>query len=292
MHPLLEKLGRQGPVVTDGAWGTQLQARGLEVGTSPEVWNLQHPEQVEQVARGYVEAGSQLILTNTFGGSRLALQRHGLAAHTAQVNQRGVELSRRAAGTRAHVFASMGPSGKLLMAGEVTPDELLDAFAEQAEALAEGGAEAIVVETMTDAEEARIAVAAARQTCLPVICSMVFDSGPDRDRTLMGLTVEAAVAAMVEAGADVVGANCGQGIAAFIPVCRRLRAATDRPVWIKPNAGLPEMAEGRVVYRTSAAQFAAHVPALVAAGASFVGGCCGTAPAFIRAVAEKLAARR
>lgn len=288
MHSLIEELVRSGPVVTDGAWGTQLQARGLEVGTSPEAWNLQHPDRVEEVARAYVQAGSRLVLTNTFGGSRLALQRHGLAAQAAQVNRRGAELSRRAAGTQAWVFASIGPSGKLLVAGEVSEDELLDAFAEQAEALAEGGADALVVETMTDAEEARIAVSAARQTGLPVVCSMVFDSGPQHDRTLMGLTVEAAVAAMVDAGADVVGANCGQGVAGFVPVCRRIRAATELPVWIKANAGLPEVEGGRIVYRTSAEEFAAHVPALAEGGASFIGGCCGTTPAFIRAVAEQL----
>jgi 5-methyltetrahydrofolate--homocysteine methyltransferase len=289
-HALIEQLTARAPVATDGAWGTQLQVRGLQPGASAEAWNLERPDQVESVARAYVEAGSQIILTNTFGANRLALERHGLADQLGPINRRGVEISRQAAGRRARVFASMGPSGRMLMTGEVSQAELEAAFAEQALALAEGGADAIAVETMTDAEEAKIAVAAARQTGLPVVACMVFDSGPDRDRTLMGLTPEQAAETLAAAGADVVGANCGQGIPGFVPVCRRLRAASGLPVWIKANAGLPEVLDGRIVYRTSPGEFAAWVPALLEAGASFIGGCCGTSPDFIRAVTTALPA--
>jgi methionine synthase I (cobalamin-dependent) len=139
---------------------------------------------------------------------------------------------------------------------------------------------------MTDLAEAKLAVAAARDVGLPIVASMVFDSGKDKDRTMTGVTPEQAAQELTAQGADVIGANCGLGIAGYVPICRRLRASTDRPIWIKPNAGLPEMVEGRVVYKTTPQEFAAFVPALLEAGASFVGGCCGTGPEFVRAMKE------
>ena len=161
-------------------------------------------------------------------------------------------------------------------------------FAEQARSLAAAGADAIVLETMTDLAETTLAIRAARQTGLPVIASMVFDSGRNKDRTMMGATPEQVAAELTTAGADVIGANCGQGIEGYVAICRRLQAATGRPLWIKANAGLPELAEGRPQYRTTPSEFAAHVPALVEAGADFIGGCCGTTPDFIRAVLKAL----
>jgi methionine synthase I (cobalamin-dependent) len=288
LHPLIDKLVSSGTVVTDGAWGTELQARGLALGEFPDVWNLLHPERVTEVAEAYVEAGSRVILTNTFGANRLRLAGHNLADRVKAINEQGVEISLEAAGGRALVFASIGPSGKLLVTGETTEEELRSAYGEQAGALAEAGADALVVETMADLTEAAIAVEAARECGLPVVACMVFDSGRDRDRTAMGVTVEQAVARLQSSGADVIGANCGQGIAGFVNICRRLKAATDRPVWIKANAGLPELVNGRAVYRTSPETFASFVPELVKAGASFVGGCCGTNPFYIQAVQEKL----
>jgi len=277
-------------VLTDGAWGTQLQDRGLQAGECPDAWNLLYPERVEEVARAYVEAGSQVILTNTFRANRLALERYGLAERTADINHAGVGISRRAAAGKALVFASIGPSGRMLVAGETTEDELVATFREQARALAEAGADAIVVETMADLTEARLAVTAALETGLPVVGSMVFDSGRNKDRTMMGVTPEQAARELSAVGAHVIGANCGQGIAGYVEICRRLHAATDRPIWIKPNAGLPEMVEGKAVYRVTPAEFASYVPALLDAGASFVGGCCGTTPDFIRAIASALRA--
>ena len=277
-------------MLTDGAWGTQLQERGLQAGECPDAWNLLYPERVEQVARAYVEAGSQVILTNTFRANRLALERYGLAERTADINRAGVEISRRAAAGKALVFASIGPSGRMLVAGEITEDELVATFREQARALAEAGADAIVVETMADLTEARLAVTAALETGLPVVASMVFDSGRNKDRTMMGVTPEQAARELSAVGAHVIGANCGQGIVGYVEICRRLHAATDRPIWIKPNAGLPEMVEGKAVYRVTPAEFASYVPALLEAGASFVGGCCGTTPDFIRAIASALRA--
>lgn len=281
--PWLADLMQRRPVLTDGAWGTQLQERGLPPGDFPDLWNLSRPDAVAAVARAYAEAGSQVILTNTFGANRLRLAEVGAASDVSRINRRGVELSRSAAGS-ARVFASIGPTGKLLLSGETTVQELRDVFREQAEALAAGGADAIVVETMSDLDEATAAVEAAKSTGLPVVGCMVYDSGKDRDRTMMGTTPEQAARALEAAGAEVIGANCGQGIAGFLPICRRLRATTQRPLWIKANAGLPEMVDGRAVYRTTPEAFASHLPALLEAGATFVGGCCGTSPAFIRAL--------
>ena len=267
-----------GLLITDGAWGTELQARGLDPGAAPDTWNLTHPERVEAVARAYVEAGSQVILTNTFRANAGAME-----GDLEAINRAGVEISRRGAAGKALVFASIGPTGKMLMAGEIGEEQASAAFAAQAAALA-AGADALLVETMSDIAEARLAVAAAKSTGLPVIASFAFDSGKNKDRTMMGATPEAVAAAMVEAGADAVGANCGVGVEHAAVVCRRLRAACDLPVWIKPNAGLPKMEGTAIRYDTSAEFFASHYVALREAGASFLGGCCGSTPEFIRAL--------
>jgi 5-methyltetrahydrofolate--homocysteine methyltransferase len=288
MHKLIEKLMKEAPVLTDGSWGTQLQARGIARGECPDSWNLTHPEEVEEVARCYVDAGSRVILTNTFSANRFVLSKFGLADKAGAINRAGVEISRRAAGDHACVFASIGPSGKMLMMKDVTEEEMREAFEEQAAALAGAGADGIVVETMMDIAEARIAVRAAKKTGLPVVCSMVFDSGKERDRTMMGNTPEQAASELEKAGADVVGANCGQGIEGFIPICGRMKKACGLPVWIKPNAGLPEVIDGQVTYRVTPAEFARHVPALVRSGAGFIGGCCGTNQDFVKEIKKTL----
>ena len=183
----------------------------------------------------------------------------------------------------------MGPSGVMLMMGEVSEDDLRAGFSDQARAMAAAGADAIVVETMSDPAEARLAVAAAKETGLPVVACMTFDSGAKLDRTMMGTTPEQAAEQLLAAGADVVGANCGQGVAGYVEICRRLHAASGRAVWVKANAGLPEMRDGKTHYAQTAEQFAEHVPQLVAAGAGFIGGCCGTSPEFIRADLREVA---
>jgi methionine synthase I (cobalamin-dependent) len=287
MKALIEELGAAGPVVTDGAWGTEMQARGLDASAPGDFWNLSHPDRVEEVARAYVDAGSQVILTNTFRANRIALAHYPGGEEIAAINRAGVEISRRAAEGRARVFASIGPSGKLLMMKQIDEEGLRVAFTEQAQAQAEAGADAIVIETMTDLTEAGLALEAAKATGLPVVACMVFDSGKNKDRTMMGVTPEHAAEELTRLGADAVGANCGVGIEQYIPVCASLAAATDLPVWIKPNAGLPQMVDTEVVYPTTAEEFAARLPELVAAGARFVGGCCGSSPKFITALREK-----
>lgn len=284
MHDSLKEILSHGIQVLDGAWGTQFQQKGLPLGQSPDLWNLEQPEKVLEVAQSYVNAGSDVIITNTFGCNVLTLKKSGMENKVHELNEAGVRLSKQAAGDRVKVFASMGPSGYLLMMGEVTEEEMFESFRLQAEGMKAGGADGIVVETMCDPEEAALAIRAAKTTGLPVVGCMVFDSGENLDMTMMGTTVEEAANVMLEAGADIVGSNCGRGIEGFLDVCRRLRAASGEPVWIKANRGLPEVVNGETVYSQTAEQFAAFIPELVANGAGFVGGCCGTSPEIIQAV--------
>jgi 5-methyltetrahydrofolate--homocysteine methyltransferase len=288
MNSLIADILRTGPVLTDGAWGTELQKMGLAPGEIADIWNLTQPQKVAAVAQSYVNAGSRIILTNTFRSNRIAMRDHSSLAKLKEVNRAGVEISRAAAGMRSRVFASIGPSGKMLLAEEVTEQELADAFGEQAMALAEGGPDALVIETMSDLTEAAIALKAAKATGLPVVVCMVFDSGKNGDRTLTGVTPERAAKELTAAGADVVGANCGKGIDGFLGICERLHAATELPIWIKSNAGLPRVSGDSVVYDMTPEVFASYVPKLVSAGASFIGGCCGTNPEFIRAMSSCL----
>ena len=274
-----------GILITDGAWGTELQALGLEVGSVPDTWNLTHPDRVEQVAAAYVAAGSQIVLTNTFRANIITMHEK-TAAELDAINRAGVAISKKAAGDRARVVASIGPTGKLLVGGEVDPDAVRVAFAAQARSLAAAGADALLIETMSEIDEARLAVAAAKETGLPLIASFAFDTGKNKDRTLMGATPEAVAEAMVEAGADAVGANCGVGVELSILICARLHEACDLPIWIKPNAGLPTVEAGAIHYHTSADFFATHFAQLRDAGASFVGACCGSNPEFVRALVK------
>jgi len=283
---------RRGTItLTDGAWGTEFQRLGATVGACTDEWNLTKPELVEQVAESYVEAGSRIILTNTFRANPISLRAYGLEQQCTAINRRGVQLSRKAAQNFAMVFASLGPSGKLLLTKEVSREQLRDAFAVQASALASEGPDALLIETMTDLEEARIAAAAALATGLPVIVSFVFDSGKHKDRTLMGRTPEQVAVGLTTEGVHALGANCGLGIREFIPVCKRLAMASPLPIWIKPNAGLPEMVDGIPTYKTSPGEFAASAEELRDAGATFLGGCCGTTPMFVRALAHHPALR-
>ncbi|MFO0909212.1 MAG: homocysteine S-methyltransferase family protein [Isosphaeraceae bacterium] len=270
-----------GPVVlADGAWGTQFQLRGLRPGEPADLWNLTRPDDVTAVGRAYVEAGSQVILTNTFRANPIALAAQNAADRMVPINVAGVSLSREAAGTRARVFASIGPSGVMLAAGEISPEDVEASFLAQAEALASAGPDALLLETFSDIDEARLALRAARSTGIPVLVSFAFDSGRGRDRTMTGATPEQVGEAMAEAGADGVGANCGNGPESFATVGRRL-AASGLPLWLKPNAGLPVIEGTAVRYSMTADQFASYAPELVASGALFIGGCCGTNPSMI-----------
>ncbi len=272
--------------VADGAWGTQLQQLGLPPGDCPELWNSENPQAVETVARSYVEAGSDVILTNTFGANRFMLARHGAAGRAAELTALGVQISRKAAGEAVKVFASLGPTGRIVMMEEVPNDRIAAAFAGSAAAAAGAGADAVLLETFNELAELSLALEAVRQACeLPVICSMTFASGPDSTATNMGTKPAELARAAETAQADAVGANCGIGPDNYVRVAELLRAATRLPIWIKANAGLPELAPGgATVFPMGPEEFAGYVPALIAAGANFIGGCCGTTPEHIRLI--------
>ncbi len=286
MKKIIEELLKDGPVITDGSWGTQLQKRGLGLNECPDSWNLTHPQKVLEVAQSYVSAGSRIILTNTFRSNRIALEGFGLEDRVTEINKAGVEISKRAAGEKSYVFASVGPSGKVLMTEDVSEDELYEVFKEQVDAIKEAGADGIVIETMSDLAEAKIALRAAKETGLPVIVSMAFDSGKNKEFTYMGHPPEEAAEELTKAGADAIGANCGQGIDGFVNICKRLKASTTLPLWIKPNAGLPELQGNQTVYNTTAEEFAEYVTELLDSGADFIGGCCGTNPGFIKEISK------
>jgi methionine synthase I (cobalamin-dependent) len=272
--------------VADGSCSTQLQARGVPTDVPAELANLTHPHLVEALARDYVACGARFVTTNTFSANRLIFERHGLEADLDEVNRLGAALVKKVAAEAGALAAgSMGPSGKILAVGEAKESELSEVFASQAAALAEGGADLIVLETFSELAEILLALEAAQKSSgLPVIASMSFDSGPQRTRTMMGARAEDCASALEEAGADAVGCNCGGGIATFLPIVVALRSNSNLPLWVKPNAGLPELVEGQVVYRQTPDEFGHHVLELLDAGANIIGGCCGSSPAHIKRV--------
>ena len=291
MHPIITSLLQETPILTDGAWGTELQKRGLAIGQNPDAWNLQHPEIIRDIAQSYVDAGSRIILTNTFGANRVNLRRYSLDTNVDEINRRGVELSKSCARDAALVFASMGPSGKMFALGDITEENLSEAFEEQASAIAAAGADGIVIETMSDLTEASIALRVAKKTLLPVVVCMSFDSGREKDRTMMGITPEYTATVLTEIGADVLGINCGQGIDTLLPLCRRMQTVSELPLWIKANAGIPALVNGKAEYSISPKHFADAAIELAGAGAHFIGGCCGTSPEFIHEISLRLRSR-
>lgn len=287
---IAQKLKEGKILISDGAWGTLLQEQGLQPGECPESWNLNHPDRVRAVAQAYIEAGSDLVETNSFGGSRFKLAHYGLDGQTTEINRAAARLSREAAGDQGIVLGSVGPTGIILMMGEVTEEALYEAFSEQVTALADGGADAICIETMTDLQEALLAVKAAKDhTSLEVICTMTFDKTLDGDfRTMMGVSVEDMTRSLTAAGADIIGTNCGNGMENMIPIVKRIRAVkSDIPVLVHANAGLPHLREGKNVFDETPQITASFVPLLIEAGAGIIGGCCGTTPEHIKEIRLK-----
>jgi 5-methyltetrahydrofolate--homocysteine methyltransferase len=291
MQTLLERLSG-GVLVSDGAMGSLLQSQGLPAGASPESWCLSRPDVVRGVAEAYFSAGSDIVLTNSFGGSPLKLARHGLAERTAEVNRAAAILAREAAGSGRLVAGSVGPTGRILRdeGGDATPEELYEAFREQVAGLADGGVDAICVETMSSLAEALEAVRAAREhTGLPVMCTFSFAPSRRGFRTMMGLSPEVAARETAAAGANVIGTNCGNGIDNMIEIVRQMRAAVpELPILAQANAGIPELIDGVTVYAETPEYMSSRVCELVEAGATIVGGCCGTTPKHIAAIADAI----
>lgn len=275
-----------GPVLADGAMGTMLQRYGMGAGECPELWNIEHPDIVKSVHVAYVDAGSQLISTNTFGGTRTKLASYGLESRAAELNAAGVSLAREAAGTQRFVMASLGPTGKFLEPlGDLSFDEASDAFAEAARAQASGGADAILLETFSDLKELTAALDGARRTGLPCLCTMAFDTG---GRTMMGISPLAAAIELTSAGADAVGANCGVGPQGILQVIAEIRASTDIPVIAQPNAGLPKVVDGKVIYDATPVDLADFATESARLGVNVIGACCGSTPDHIREMRKRL----
>ena len=292
--PLLQAL-RERPLLGDGAMGTQLMFAGLEQGNCGEEWNLTHPERVLAIQQRYADAGSDCILTNTFGGSRIMLNRHGNADRVAAINQAGVEIARLAFGGRlGYVIGDIGPFGGLMEPyGDFTEEQVRSAFNEQAKALVDAGAEAIIIETQTSLEELLLGIEAAKQAGAPcVIGSMAYDVTLDGGtfRTMMGIDPERAATFMQEHGADIVALNCGTGMdmERARQAVVRYRKVTGLPVMAQPNAGQPSLIDMKVVYDETPEQMVTGVPALLDAGVGILGACCGSTPDHIRAFRKAL----
>ena len=290
MKPLLQDAIRQRPLLGDGAMGTQLMLAGLEQGNCGEAWNLTHPERVLAIQRRYVEAGSDCIITNTFGGSPIMLGRHGEAEQIRAINKAGVEIARKAFGNReGYVLGDIGPFGGLLEPfGEFTQDQVRAAFEEQAAALVEGGADAIIIETQTSLEELLLAIRAAQAAgARCIIGSMAYDVTLDGStfRTMMGVEPEQAAEFMEDNGAHIVALNCGtrMDMQRALAAVERYKAVCSLPVMVQPNAGQPRLENMKVVYDETPEQMVRGLRPLLDAGANIVGACCGSTPDHIRA---------
>ena len=273
-------------LVGDGAMGTELQKRGMPTGVCPEELNVSRPELVQAIYRDYYAAGSDIVETNTFGANRSRLILHGLEDRVEEFCRRSAELACEACPAGRMVAGSIGPTGDLLdPLGPRTASEAFEIFAEAAVGLMKGGVDVIFVETMMAAEEAEIAVRAAKQkTNLPVSATMTFEKGKAGLRTMWGIDVAAAVRRLTDAGADILGANCGRGFDEMVEIIREMRPLTDKPILAQANAGIPDWIDGVSVYRETPETILPDVIALLESGVNILGGCCGTGPDHIRSI--------
>jgi 5-methyltetrahydrofolate--homocysteine methyltransferase len=279
----------EGFIIGDGGYGAIIQSRGLAADEPVEIWNLSRPAEIEAIHREFLAAGSELLQANTFGANRISLHRHGLEDRLAEINRAGVEIARRAAantGKRVFIIGSMGPSGGLLEPyGDLTAEALEEAFAEQAQALAQAGAEGFFVETFVSIEEAEIAVAAAKETGLPAAASMAFQAS---GATVMGVKPEQAARRLSDAGAEIIGANCGVGPKELFPIMEEFKRHYSGLTIAQPNAGMPQLVEGKTVFPEKPRTMAEYAVRFRDLGVNLIGGCCGTRPEHIRAMVKAL----
>ena len=286
---LLSELKRR-TIVCDGGMGTQLMARGMQAGTCSETWNTSHADDVKAIHAAYRDAGCDLLTTNTFGGTRTSLEKHGHGEEVVALNEAGPRLAKSAAGDRCLVLGDVGPFGDFLEpVGDTTPEQLEAIFTEQFKALSAGGADGVIIETMSDPQEVAVAIRAAKKLRdWPVIATYAFAHGEAGTfRTMMGPSVEEAVQVAIDAGADVVGANCGTSFSLddYVKLAEQLvKAAGSTPVIVQPNAGTPQMINGQLSYLAKPQEMAELARKLVAAGVKIVGGCCGTSPEHLKAI--------
>lgn len=293
----LESLLQKYPyLLADGAMGTMLFSVGLEHGAPPELWNVENPEKVSEVHRGYLQAGSHILLTNTFGGNRYRLMMHGLQERVAELNRAAAQLLREIVSSHnreALVAGDIGPSGQVLVPyGELTFEKAKEAFTEQAAALIDGGVDLIWIETMSDLEEVRAAYEGAREVSsqIPIVTTMTFDT---HGRTMMGITPERAVQTLSALGASAVGGNCGNGPEEVITVIEKMHTVAPQVTLVaKANAGIPELIGGRPVYRATPSDMAEYAIKAFEAGARIIGACCGSTPVHLEAIAAALAGQR
>ncbi|MCK4224291.1 MAG: homocysteine S-methyltransferase family protein [candidate division Zixibacteria bacterium] len=295
MESLLKRLKNGEILVADGAMGTMLFDYGLKPGEPPESFNLTRSEVLEEIARLYLDAGADIIQTNTFGASPLRLSLYSLDDKTEEINRNAVLAVRKVVGDRAYISASCGPSGRLLKPyGDTEPEEIYNSFVRQMNALISAGVDAICVETMTDLTEATLAIRAAKTVSpsTPVMATMTFDPTPKGFYTVMGTSIEDAAQGLKEAGADVIGSNCGNGIENMIKIAKEFKRYSQLPIIIQSNAGIPEMQGDKPVYPETPEFMAEKAKELVSSGVSIIGGCCGTTPEHVRAIRKMVDQRK
>lgn len=290
MKSLKEEIKKGKILVSDGAWGTFLQKKGLEPGECPEYWNLIKRDSVLEIAQSYIDAGADIILTNSFGASPHKLKHYKLDNQAWEINKAAAQISRDAAGDK-FVLGSIGPTGAILMMGDVTEEEIFNGFKLQAQALEEGGADTICIETMSDIHEAILAVKAAKEfTKLEVVCTFTFHVTVSGDyKTMMGISPAEMTNTLIDAGADIIGSNCGNGFEQMIDIVKAIRIENGTiPILVHANAGKPIVENNQTMFPETPQMMAERVNELINCGVNIVGGCCGTTPDHILALSNKI----